>query len=534
MSVGGGSSGGGGGAAQLARFSMVSQSSARTSILSTSSSEMHYLDSRDSVMTSPDSVFSQNTPKRQKVAEEILDTERRYFDCLVILIDVQIVSRRTINDIFSNIRGIYGVNHELLNELRSRIETVPFDASRTLIGNVFLTLTPYLKMYSLYTTNFNRALALVTEIAQKNQAFAAFTREQARRPECKGRILQTFLIEPVQRIPRYKLLLEDLVKHTPENHPDYGDLNKALKRISEVATFVNEEIRKHENVLQIIEIQKNLLNLHESKSPVTPLLEDQVMFHRKLLLDQCRIEDVPDTDVVKNRFLIVTREKSFAVYSDTPEAKQKWLEQLRSTIDEWIASRETFRIAASGSASSCEAAPYVAPVWVPDSLADHCHLCTTEFTLFNRKSFYVPINGRERLERCCDACFQDIVREQRFRVHIAAAPQSVVAGTQVAAGSVSSTKHLAHEHVVTDPDNEPSSPTKRIAGQPGTLASAAQPASAAMALWSHRTDSMRCSLCREPYTYLRMMCDPCSRGIRPDEIVINPSGGWSYRFPEGP
>lgn len=26
---------------------------------------------------------------------------------------------------------------------------------------------------------------------------------------------------PVQRIPRYKLLLTELLKHTPEDHPDY-------------------------------------------------------------------------------------------------------------------------------------------------------------------------------------------------------------------------------------------------------------------------------------------------------------------------
>ena len=36
--------------------------------------------------------------------------------------------------------------------------------------------------------------------------------------------IRSFLITPIQRIPRYKLLLDDLKKHTPEKHPDYKDL----------------------------------------------------------------------------------------------------------------------------------------------------------------------------------------------------------------------------------------------------------------------------------------------------------------------
>lgn len=33
--------------------------------------------------------------------------------------------------------------------------------------------------------------------------------------------VQGALLEPVQRIPRYKLLLSDYLKRTPEDHPDY-------------------------------------------------------------------------------------------------------------------------------------------------------------------------------------------------------------------------------------------------------------------------------------------------------------------------
>ena len=50
--------------------------------------------------------------------------------------------------------------------------------------------------------------------------------------------LQSLLIQPVQRIPRYKLLLEQLLKETPQAHPDHPNLVSTLEEVSAVATKV--------------------------------------------------------------------------------------------------------------------------------------------------------------------------------------------------------------------------------------------------------------------------------------------------------
>jgi hypothetical protein len=39
-------------------------------------------------------------------------------------------------------------------------------------------------------------------------------------PRVQSSRLESIIIMPIQRIPRYKLLLEDLLKRTPEAHPD--------------------------------------------------------------------------------------------------------------------------------------------------------------------------------------------------------------------------------------------------------------------------------------------------------------------------
>ena len=50
---------------------------------------------------------------------------------------------------------------------------------------------------------------------------------QAFDERCKGRDLAQFLVAPVQRVPRYRLLLEALVLRTNEDHADRNDLDEA-------------------------------------------------------------------------------------------------------------------------------------------------------------------------------------------------------------------------------------------------------------------------------------------------------------------
>jgi hypothetical protein len=40
----------------------------------------------------------------------------------------------------------------------------------------------------------------------------------------KGSDLVSFLVKPVQRLPKYVLLYKDLLKHTDKDHPDYENI----------------------------------------------------------------------------------------------------------------------------------------------------------------------------------------------------------------------------------------------------------------------------------------------------------------------
>jgi len=43
---------------------------------------------------------------------------------------------------------------------------------------------------------------------------------------------------PIQRVPRYQLLLSELVKNSEESHPDFEDLSKALALVKNVSSWV--------------------------------------------------------------------------------------------------------------------------------------------------------------------------------------------------------------------------------------------------------------------------------------------------------
>ena len=62
---------------------------------------------------------------------------------------------------------------------------------------------------------------------------------------------ESCLIVPVQRIPRYQLLIGDYLKSTPEGHPDCHDLKLALEKVAAVGQYVNNMQRFYEDIQKV-------------------------------------------------------------------------------------------------------------------------------------------------------------------------------------------------------------------------------------------------------------------------------------------
>jgi len=65
-----------------------------------------------------------------------------------------------------------------------------------------------------------------------------------------------FLILPIQRVPRYGLLLSDLLKRTYKHHPDYENLSKAVQEISKAGSVLNNARKQDEDLKRTTDLIK--------------------------------------------------------------------------------------------------------------------------------------------------------------------------------------------------------------------------------------------------------------------------------------
>jgi hypothetical protein len=68
-----------------------------------------------------------------------------------------------------------------------------------------------------------------------------------RLPESRRLELNAYLTKPITRLARYPLLLEAVLKHTPDDSPDKHALLQVVKMVREFLTKVNTESGKAEN-----------------------------------------------------------------------------------------------------------------------------------------------------------------------------------------------------------------------------------------------------------------------------------------------
>ena len=70
--------------------------------------------------------------------------------------------------------------------------------------------------------------------------------------------LGSYLLKPVQRILKYHLLLQNIVKHCDRNTSGYSDIIVALSAMTGIAHHINDMKRKHEHAVRVQEVQSLL------------------------------------------------------------------------------------------------------------------------------------------------------------------------------------------------------------------------------------------------------------------------------------
>ncbi|KAL6069310.1 guanine nucleotide exchange factor 9 [Balamuthia mandrillaris] len=214
-----------------------------------------------------------NESKRTNIAMEIVATEEKYVENLSWLCKDyyealeklmkeghSALNPEVLKAVFCNSLTILNLNQGLLADLQAIRKT--WSDETTLLGQAFRKWIPFMKMYKEYGNNFDRANEMCNKLREHGQIVAVL---DATKNRCQQLTLDALLITPIQRLPRYNLLLtvshslssfyssfltpplvQDLLRNTPESHPDYQNIKAALEEMSAVADSINESIKEAE------------------------------------------------------------------------------------------------------------------------------------------------------------------------------------------------------------------------------------------------------------------------------------------------
>ncbi|SAM00119.1 hypothetical protein [Absidia glauca] len=190
---------------------------------------------------------------RDQVVLELLSTERKYVQDLEILQnymrDLQhqrILCQDTVHYLFGNLNALVDFQRRFLIEMEKTAENLPQEQH---FGLLFCQMEDAFSVYEPYCSNFYSAQDLVVQEAPNLQKLnmANPTHE-----------LTSLLIKPIQRICKYPLLLNELVKNTNKAWPTWSDLSLGMDAMRRVADKVNETQRKHENFQMVMELKQRV------------------------------------------------------------------------------------------------------------------------------------------------------------------------------------------------------------------------------------------------------------------------------------
>eukprot|EP01091_Cochliopodium_minus_P013702 TRINITY_DN446_c1_g1_i1.p1 TRINITY_DN446_c1_g1~~TRINITY_DN446_c1_g1_i1.p1 ORF type:complete len:506 (-),score=175.59 TRINITY_DN446_c1_g1_i1:857-2227(-) len=268
------------------------------------------------------SVHESAKPQRMRmnIIKEIISSEKTYVDGLLIslkdfmrpMIDESenhksgFISIHKIREIFSTMGIIYDMNNNFLNDLKDRLGEISAQRFSTFV-DIFLKFIPVLKVYSFYLRNYDNAQNVLNDTLSKNPTFSLFLKKI----EEVFKNINNYLILPVQRLPRYEMLLKTLLQYTPQTHVDFENLKMALEKLSLVTKEINEIKKEDQNNKVIKQLNKEFTNL---TFPLNTTETPREFIHQgKLYLGFKRSDTLLDTNsfhfVLFNNLLIQSSRK---------------------------------------------------------------------------------------------------------------------------------------------------------------------------------------------------------------------------------
>jgi RhoGEF domain len=186
--------------------------------------------------------------------------------------------------LFNNVEELLPLHILLLSQLhqqassisnlkaRGEVDTALFGNK---IGDVFNQVAPFFKMYAKYCFGQFSAQQDLQLLIKARPDFCKFVNAMEAHPLSLGQKLSSLLVMPIQRVPRYVLLLSQLEKYSTHSHLPRNSLTKAVELVRGVASSLGESLARFQNQAKVSDIQASLV------PPPEPTL---VASHREFVL----------------------------------------------------------------------------------------------------------------------------------------------------------------------------------------------------------------------------------------------------------
>ncbi|XP_068228877.1 FYVE, RhoGEF and PH domain-containing protein 6-like [Palaemon carinicauda] len=421
-------------------------------------------------------ILNSNEKRDQKIfliAKELMTSERVFVDVLRLLnvdfrnyvyenmadhlnrispaannnnnykVNKNVMQEEELNKILNYLPQLQNLNEVILKDLEGRI--TDWERHKK-ISDVIVKTGPFLKLYSAYIKEFQSQCDHLEECCQRYPHFARVVKDYEASERCAKLSIRHYMLKPVQRIPQYRLLLEDYLKHLPNDSLDYVDTQTALAVVSNVASHANETMKQGTNFMKLLALQDRLtcsqnsndINNANSNANVTSqpstnnthyelirpgrsllkegellklcrrgmqpryyiLLSDVLLYtsfitsgpggalrvNYELPLEGMRVE-TPKAEDFKNEFSVISTSRSFTLQAKSAEERDAWIQALRDAIEDNASRRSTFLRAKMPTFQhpNTSSLGKQAPVWIPDNRVTMCQQCTAEFTLTFRR-----------------------------------------------------------------------------------------------------------------------------------------------------
>ncbi|XP_039433423.1 putative protein tag-52 [Culex pipiens pallens] len=314
---------------------------------------------------------------RLQAIQEIRTSELSYLKQLDLLINYFVaplksnglILEREHGQIFGQLETIYNLSQELLKKLDDDLDNVV---------RAFMNLGPFFKLYSVYAFDYRNSLCTLQNLMQKNAAMKRFVTNAECRPEVQTKLI-SLLITPIQRIPRYKLLLQQVLLYTSPSDGSYKQLQESIQLVEQSVSHINSVVEDFENTQRLITIQNSFTN--KSLGIVKPgrkilkegvlrklktdgstskkyciLMSDLFIYCRMLKdqnhlftengLDCCCIFPLKKCKVLEmfsGNFKISCSGDGTIFSSDNPEESRSWYQTVRDAIELHVQCRKTLR-----------------------------------------------------------------------------------------------------------------------------------------------------------------------------------------------